>query len=62
LPDGQLADFSVQPLCEKYSAFAVGQIIFTNSPCPAPQEGRFAIVPDVGRDAVDADGAFDEWR
>jgi len=25
-------------------------------------EGRFAIVTDVGRDAVDADGAFDEWR
>jgi hypothetical protein len=24
--------------------------------------GRFAIVTDAGRDAVDADGSFDEWR
>ena len=29
---------------------------------PAPLEGRFAIVTDAGRDAVDADGAFDERR
>jgi hypothetical protein len=25
-------------------------------------EGRFAIVTNVRRDAVDADSAFDEWR
>jgi hypothetical protein len=25
-----------------------------------PIEGRFAVVTDAGRDAVDADGAFDE--
>jgi hypothetical protein len=25
-----------------------------------PLEGRIAIVTDAGRDAVDADGAFDE--
>jgi hypothetical protein len=29
---------------------------------PVPTEGRFAIVTNVRRDAVDADGAFDEWR
>jgi hypothetical protein len=27
-----------------------------------PTEGRLAIVTDAGRDAVDADGAFDERR
>jgi hypothetical protein len=27
-----------------------------------PTEGRIAIVTDAGRDAVDADSAFDEWR
>jgi len=29
---------------------------------PPRQEGRFAIVTDAGRDAVDAGSAFDEWR
>jgi len=29
---------------------------------PPRHEGRFAIVTNAGRDAVDADGAFDEWR
>ena len=28
--------------------------------CPASLEGRFAIVTDVKRDAVDAEGAADE--
>jgi len=32
-------------------------------PLPSrPTEGRIAIVTDAGRDAVDADGAFDERR
>ena len=32
-------------------------------PSPSrPTEGRLAIVTDAGRDAVDADSAFDEWR
>jgi hypothetical protein len=43
----------VQPPLEKYSAFAVGQIISTSSPV-SPQEGRLAIVTNAGRDAVDA--------
>ena len=55
LPDGLSCDFPVQPLCKKFFAFAVGQITFTNLPRPASQEGRFAIVTDVRRDAVDAD-------
>jgi hypothetical protein len=29
---------------------------------PVPLEGRFAIVTNAGRDAVDAGGAFDERR
>jgi hypothetical protein len=66
LPDGQISrhgdKFPVQPLSQKYSALAVGQIISTNSRHPVPTEGRFAIVTDVRRDAVDADGADDERR
>ena len=49
-----------QPLQQKYFAFAVGQIISTSSPRPTPTEGRFAIVTDVGLDAVDAGSAADE--
>jgi hypothetical protein len=29
---------------------------------PPHQKGRIMIVASAGRDAVDADGAFDEWR
>jgi hypothetical protein len=39
----------VQTSREKYSAFAVGQIISTSSPVSRPHEGRLAIVTDVGR-------------
>ena len=42
LPDGQITEFPVQPSCEKYSAFPVGQIISTSSPRPVPLEGRCA--------------------
>src|SRR6266851_6439348 len=55
LPDGQISDLPVQPPLQKYSAFPVGQIISTSSPVPSHSEGRFAIVTDAGRDAVDAD-------
>src|SRR4029079_17715023 len=45
-PDGQI---TVQPSREKYFAFAVGQISATSSRHPVPlQEGRFAIVTNVG--------------
>jgi hypothetical protein len=60
LPDGLFVDFRVQSLREKFSAFPVGQITFTNSPRPASQEGRLAIVTNAGRDAVDAGCASDE--
>jgi hypothetical protein len=62
LPDGQISDIPVQPFSQKYSALAVGQIISANSRHPVSLEGRFAIVTDVRRDAVDADSAFDERR
>jgi hypothetical protein len=29
---------------------------------PPHQKGRIMIVANAGRDAVDAEGAFDEWR
>jgi hypothetical protein len=51
---------SVQSCSKKFSAFAVGQIIFTSSPRPASSEGRLAIVTNAGRDAVDTGGATDE--
>jgi hypothetical protein len=38
----------VKPASRKYSAFAVGQITATSSPHPGPQEGRFAVVTNVG--------------
>src|SRR5216683_6333393 len=50
-PDGQKP---VQPLAQKYSAFAVGQISGLTPPVSSPR-GALAIVTDVGRDAVDAD-------
>src|SRR3984957_18099078 len=31
-------------------------------PAPPHQKGRIMIVANAGRDAVDAEGAFDEWR
>ena len=63
LPDGQInssADFvSVQPLLQKYFCFSEMKIKLYDSPS-RPTEGRIAIVTDAGRDAVDANGAFDE--
>jgi hypothetical protein len=38
----------VKPRNQKYSAFAAGQISATTPAIPCPQEGRFAIVTDVG--------------
>jgi hypothetical protein len=53
----------VQFFCEKYSAFLVGQIISTSSPHPASTRGTFRDRHGRrARDAVDAGGAFDEWR
>jgi hypothetical protein len=41
--------FPVQPHAQKYFASVVGQIISTSSPVSRSQEGRLAIVTDVGR-------------
>ena len=66
LPDGQITFVCclsfVQPSCEEFFAFPVGQITFTNLPVPPWQKGRFAIVTNARRDAVDVDGSLDEWR
>jgi hypothetical protein len=38
----------VKPRNQKYSAFGAGQISARTAAIPCPQEGRFAIVTDVG--------------
>jgi hypothetical protein len=60
LPTPQAADlpvalFSVQPRPQKYSDFPKAKSgVYPPASRPS-QQGRFAIVTDVGRDAVDAD-------
>ena len=44
----------VQPSLQKYTSSRRPQISPTTPPVPARQEGRIAIVTDVGRNAVDA--------
>jgi hypothetical protein len=52
---------SVQSWAKKYSAFAVGQIIFTSSPVPRSSRGAFRDRHGRrARDAMDASGAADE--
>jgi hypothetical protein len=54
LPDGQISQNLSSPLCKNISVFPKcksGYMICR----PVPLEGRFAIVTDAGRDAVDAD-------
>jgi hypothetical protein len=58
---GQFVDPSVEPLLKKYSDFPKVQISSIYAPSRS-SEGRFAIVTDAGRDAVDAKGALDEQR
>jgi hypothetical protein len=59
LPDGLFGRLPVQPLCKKYFCSRATQIT-SKSPLSRPTEGRFAVVTDAGRDAVDAGGAADE--
>jgi hypothetical protein len=59
LPVGWLVDRCVQPCLQKYFASPVGQIISTNSRHPTPQEGRIAIVTDVG---MGCGGRGSVWR
>jgi hypothetical protein len=56
LPVGQK---TVQPRLQKYSCFVPTQITSLITPS-RPTEGRFAVVTNAGRDAVDAGGAEDE--
>src|ERR1700730_7086243 len=54
LPDGQISKNLSSPVCKNISVFPKcksGYMICR----PVPLEGRFAIVTDAGRDAVDAD-------
>jgi hypothetical protein len=55
LPDGQISEFPVQPLLQKYSDFPKAKSGVYPLPSRPSQQGRFAIVTDVGRDAMDAD-------
>jgi hypothetical protein len=52
----------VQSCLQKYSASPPPQIKITTSVISPFYKGRFAIVTDVRRDAVDAEGADDERR
>jgi hypothetical protein len=54
-----VGNLPVQPLLKKYFCFSEIQIRLYDS-LSRPTEGRHAIVTAAGRDAVDADGAFDE--
>ena len=63
LPDGQISDSAViclsSPLCKNILIFRNPNHCYI-SRRPVPPEGRFAIVTNVARDAVDAGGASDE--
>ena len=61
LPDEQFCHRPVQPLPQKFSAFAVGQISFRSPPVLRHQRGAFRDRHDtLARDAVDACCAKDE--
>ena len=53
--------WAVQSHFKKHSVSDLTQIKLITAPS-RPNEGRLAIVTNAGRDAVDAVGAFDEWR
>jgi hypothetical protein len=53
LPDGQFANFRVQPLCKKFFAWPFGRHSI-RAKSSRPTKGRFAIVTDVRWDAMDA--------
>ena len=52
--------WAVQSYLQKQFCSRLTQIKIINAPS-RPTEGRIAIVTNAGRDAMDADGAFDEW-
>jgi hypothetical protein len=54
LPDGQISKNLSSPFCKNISVFQKCKPDYMICR-PVPLEGRFAIVTDAGRDAVDAD-------
>jgi hypothetical protein len=65
LPDGQITSARafclVQPQSKKYFCFSeIKSVVHSSPSCPG--RGALRNVTNVGRDAVDAGGAFDEWR
>ena len=48
LPDGQISDRAIQPRLQKYSCFHLSQISLRTPPSRSREEGRIAIVTDVG--------------
>jgi hypothetical protein len=62
-PDRQISSalqlWRVQPLWQKYFCFSEIQIRLYDWPS-RPERGALRNVINAGRDAVDADGAFDE--
>ena len=52
--------WAVQSHLQKHFRSSFTQIKTITAPS-RPTEGRIAIVTNAGRDAMDADGAFDEW-
>jgi hypothetical protein len=59
--DGQITDLLSSPACKNIPLRVLPKSAIYPSPSRSP-EGRFAIVTNAGRDAVDADGALDELR
>jgi len=53
-------DLSVVPICRNPMSLISTANHPHLSPHPVPLDGRFAIVTNVGRDAMDASGAADE--
>ena len=58
-PSGCLANVLSSPLCKNISFRRLVETVLLIRH-PVPIEGRFAIVTNAGRDAVDVSGAFDE--
>jgi hypothetical protein len=59
LPDGQISELPVQPHLQKYFPSLLTQISSLSRAVLFRQEGRLAIVTDVGQDAVDAAASGD---
>src|SRR5229473_7047869 len=60
LPDGRFIESCVQPTLQKYFCFRTPQIT-SRTFVSHPTEGRFMIVTNAGRDAVDAAAFCAQW-